>query len=60
LVVSVALIAVWMRVLIDLQIARLVLIIVGGFGVALAMVRLPMGLGLLGFGRFTAGDRVVS
>lgn len=51
--------AVWTGVLLDPQIGPLVLHVVGAFGVALAVMATAMGLGLLGFGIFMVGDRLM-
>jgi hypothetical protein len=60
LVLLLALSAVWFAVLIDPRLGPLALYIAGAFLVALAVMATAMGLGLLGFGIFAAGDRLVS
>jgi hypothetical protein len=50
--------AVWFGVLVDPQIGLLAFYIVGAFGVALAVMIIAMGLGVLGFGIFAVGDRL--
>src|SRR5262249_23078556 len=60
LMLVVALAAVWMGVLLDPNIAPLVLLIVGAFGIGLAVMAAAMALGLLGFGLFAGGDRVIA
>jgi hypothetical protein len=59
LMLAVALAAVWMGVLLDPSIGPLVLGILAAFGFTLALMGAAMGLGLLGLGLCSAGDRVV-
>ena len=49
---------VWSAVLVDPQIGPLALYVVGAFGIALAVMATAMGLGFLGFGIFSVGDRL--
>jgi hypothetical protein len=58
-ILLVSLAAAWLIVLGDPHIARLLLFFVGAFGIALALIAAAMGLGLLGFGLFAAGDRLI-
>ena len=55
----IALAAVWMGVLLDPNVAPLVLVVLGAFGIGLGVMALAMGLGLLGFGLFAAGERTL-
>jgi len=55
----IALTAVWMGVLLDPRVSPLVLLLLGAFGIALAVMGVAMGLGLLGFGLCTACDWAV-
>jgi 1,4-dihydroxy-2-naphthoate octaprenyltransferase len=56
---AVVLAVVWIEVLLDPQAAWLVLILLGGLGIALGLMGAAMGLGFLGFGLCMAGDRVM-
>ncbi len=55
----VALAAVWMGVLLDPYVGPLVLLLMGAFGIALAVMGVGIALGLLGFGLCSACDRAV-
>jgi hypothetical protein len=55
----IALVAVWMGVLLDPNVAPLVLGLLGAFGIALGVMVAAMVLGILGFGLFAAGERVM-
>src|SRR5262249_20675139 len=57
LMLVIALAAVGMGLLLDPNIAPLTWLFLGAFGIALAVMALAMGLGLLGFGLCTVGDR---
>ncbi len=59
MMMTVALATVWLGVLLDPQIGPLVALLLGGFGVSLAVMGVAMGLGLLGFGMFAAADRLL-
>ncbi len=54
---SVMLLAVWLVVLLDPQIGPLVVLFLGAFAAALAVMGVAMGLGLLGIGLFAAIER---
>jgi hypothetical protein len=56
---AIVLAVVWIEVLVDPQAASLVLILLGGLGIALGLMGAAMGLGFLGFGLCMAGDRVM-
>jgi hypothetical protein len=58
-ILVVALAAVWIGVLLDPRLGPLVLMVLAVFGMTLGVVGAAMGLGLLGFGLFAAGDRVI-
>jgi hypothetical protein len=51
---------VWLGILLDPQIGPVVMLLLGGFGIALAVLAAAMGLGLLGFGLFAAADRLLT
>jgi hypothetical protein len=55
----IALAAIWMGLLPDPQVGPLVLLLMGAFGITLAVMGVAMGLGLLGFGLCAACDRAV-
>jgi hypothetical protein len=57
--VVIALVAVWMGVLLDPNVAPLVLGLLGAFGISLGVMAAAMVLGILGFGVFAAGARVL-
>jgi hypothetical protein len=59
MMLAVALVAVWIWVLLDPFLGRLVLAILLWIGGTLAVVAAAMGLGLLGFGLCTAGERAI-
>ena len=48
-----------MGVLLDPRVGPLVLLVVGAFGITLAVMGVAMGLGLLGFGLCSTCDRIV-
>ncbi len=54
-----ALVSAWSVVLVDPNIGPLVLFALGAFGMSLGVMGAAMGLGLLGFGLFAAGDRII-
>ena len=54
-----ALVSAWSIVLVDPNIGPLVLFALGAFGMTLGVMGAAMGLGLLGFGFFAAGDRII-
>ena len=56
---AVALVAVWLWVLLDPFIGALVLAVLMWIAGTLAFVATAMGLGLLGFGLCTAGERMI-
>ena len=59
-VVLIAVLAVvWIEVVLDAQVAGLVLILLGGIGIALGVMAAAIGLGFLGFGLCMAGDWVI-
>ena len=60
LMLLIVLAAVWMGILLDPQVGPLVLLLVGAFGITLAVMGVAMGLGLLGFGLCTACDWMVA
>jgi hypothetical protein len=51
---------VWLGVLLDPRIGPIVLMVAAGFGAVLGLFGAAMGLGLLGFGLCTAGDRFIA
>src|SRR5262245_45278816 len=55
----IALVAVWIGVLLDANVAPLVLGLLGGFGIGLGVMAAAMVLGILGFGLFAASERVL-
>ncbi len=57
---AIVLVVIWIEVLLDPQVAWLVLILLGSLGITLGLMGAAMGLGLVGFGLCTAGDRVMS
>jgi hypothetical protein len=59
LMLVIAFVAIWVSVLFDQHIGPLVLLVLGTFGVVLAVMGMAMGLGLLGFGVYSACDRAV-
>ena len=50
---------VWLGVLVDPRIGPTVLFLLAAFGAVVGLFGAAMGLGLLGFGLCTAGDRVI-
>ncbi len=54
-----ALVSAWSVVLVDPNIGPLVRFALGAFGMTLGVMGAAMGLGLLGFGLFAAGDRII-
>jgi hypothetical protein len=54
-----ALAVVWVGVLLDPRVGPMVLMVLAAFGMTVGVMAAAMGLGLLGFGLFAAGDRVV-
>jgi hypothetical protein len=56
---AIALVAVSMGVLLDPNVAPLVWVLLGAFGIGLTVVGVAMVLGLLGFGLCTVGDRLI-
>jgi hypothetical protein len=58
LLLIIALMVVWMGVLLDPQVGPLVLLL-GAFGITLAVMGVAMGLGLVGFGLCSACDWAV-
>jgi hypothetical protein len=59
IMLAVALVALWMWVLLDPFIGPLMLAVLMWIGGTLAVVAAAMGLGLLGFGVCTAGERMI-
>ena len=59
IILAVMLAVVWIELLHDPQSAWLMLILLGGLGIALGLMGAAMGLGFLGFGLCMAGDRVM-
>jgi hypothetical protein len=59
MLIAVVLAAVWIRVLLDPHVELLVAFLLGGVGIALALMGAAMGLGLVGFGLFAAVDRLL-
>lgn len=59
LLLAVLVAAVWIDVLLDRQAAWLLLILLGGPGIALGLMGAAMALGFLGFGLCITGDRVI-
>ena len=55
----IALVAVGMGVLLDPNVAPLVLVILGAIGIGVGVMVAAMALGLVGFGLFAAGGRVI-
>ena len=53
------LVSAWSVVLVDPNIGPLVLLALGAFGMTLGVMGAAMGLGLLDFGLFAAGDRII-
>jgi hypothetical protein len=59
MLIAIVLAAVWMGVLLDPHVELLVAFLLGGVGIALALMGAAMGLGLVGFGLFAAVDRLL-
>ncbi len=59
MILVVALVAVWLWVLLDPLIGSLVIAVLAWIAGTLALVGAAMGLGLLGFGLCTTGDRII-
>jgi hypothetical protein len=59
-VLGAVLVVVWVGVLIDPRIGPTVLFLLAAFGAVVGLFGAAMGLGLLGFGLCTAGDRVIA
>jgi hypothetical protein len=58
-VLGAVLAVVWLGVLVDPRIGPTVLFLLAAFGAVVGLFGAAMGLGLLGFGLCTAGDRVI-
>ena len=59
-VVSLVLLALWLGLLLDPMVGPLILRILMAFGLTLALIVGTMGLGIMGFGLFAAGDHVIA
>ena len=59
-VVSLVLLAIWLGLLLDPMAGPLILGILMAFGLTLALIVGTMGLGIMGFGLFAAGDHVIA
>jgi len=59
-VVSLVLLAIWLGPLLDPMVGPLILGILMAFGLTLALIVGTMGLGIMGFGLFAAGDHVIA
>jgi len=59
-VVSLVLLAIWLGLLLDPMVGPLILGILMAFGLTLALIVGTMGLGIMGFGLFAAGDHVIA
>lgn len=59
-VVSLVLLAIWLGLLLDPMAGPLILCILMAFGLTLALIVGTMGLGIMGFGLFAAGDHVIA
>ncbi len=59
-VLGAVLAVVWLGVLLDPRIGPTVLLVVAGFGAVVGLFGAAMGLGLLGFGLCSAGDRLIA
>jgi hypothetical protein len=57
---AIVLAAVWLVLLIDPMVGPLLLTILAMFGLALLVMAGAMGLGVMGFGLFAAGDRLIA
>jgi hypothetical protein len=56
----IALLVVWLALLLDPSVGRMLWEAALGFGITLAVIALAMGLGLMGFGLFAVGDRFLA
>ncbi|MGZ3382896.1 MAG: hypothetical protein ACXVBB_21910, partial [Isosphaeraceae bacterium] len=59
-VVSLVLLAIWLGLFLDPMAGPLILGILMAFGLTLALIVGTMGLGIMGFGLFAAGDHVIA
>ena len=59
-VVSLVLLAIWLGLLLDPMVGPLILGVLMAFGLTLALIVGTMGLGIMGFGLFAAGDHVIA
>ena len=59
-VVSLVLLAIWLGLLLDPMVGPLILGVLKAFGLTLALIVGTMGLGIMGFGLFAAGDHVIA
>jgi len=59
-VVSLVLLALWPELLLDPMVGPLILGVLMAFGLTLALIVGTMGLGIMGFGLFAAGDHVIA
>ena len=57
---SLLVLGVWISLLLDLALGRLVLGVLLAFGLGLAVIVGTMALGIMGHGVFAAGDRVIA
>ncbi len=56
----IALLMVWLALLLDPMVGRMLWDAALGFGLTLAVIALAMGLGLMGSGLFVVGDRILA
>jgi len=59
-VASLVLFALWLGLLLDPMVGPLLLAVLMAFGLTLAVIAGTMGLGMMGFGLFAAGDHVIA
>ena len=59
-VVSLVLLALWLGLLLDPMVGPLLLAVLMAIGLTLAVLVGTMGLGIMGFGLFAAGDHVIA
>jgi len=59
-VVSLVLLALWLGLLLDPMVGPLILGVLMAIGLTLALIVGTMGLGIMGFGLFAAGDHVIA
>lgn len=59
-VVSLVLLALWLGLLLDPMVGPLILGVLMAFALTLALIVGTMGLGIMGFGLFAAGDHVIA